>query len=313
MVADDINLSFIVDVLGDVFGDSHLHSDYRGQISFDCPVCSHDIKGLDHGDGKGNLEINYHRFVYKCWSCAETHDTQGSLFTLMKKYGTPRQMKQFLLYVPDEIKLADKPEYQKIRLPKEFMKFTEVSQGRRLTHQYKQAERYVRSRNITDEMINKYNIGYCESGLYENRIIIPSYDTENEINYFVARSFLSRTKLKYRNPSVDKEQLIWNEHLINWDETVYVVEGAFDSIFLKNSIPMLGKYMTNNLFMKLYNNAKRVVIVLDGDAWTDTEKLYHKLNCGKMMGKVWVIKLPVDSDIADLQGDLSKYEEIQLD
>jgi len=49
----------IVDMLTGMFGDFHVHNEYRHQISFDCPVCSYDIKGLDKGDGKGNLEVNY--------------------------------------------------------------------------------------------------------------------------------------------------------------------------------------------------------------------------------------------------------------
>jgi hypothetical protein len=56
-----------------------------------------------------------------------------------------------------------------------------------------------------------------------------------------------------------------------------------------------------------------ITIILDGDAWDDTEKLYHKINCGKLMGKVYVVKLPKDKDIADLQGNLEGYEEYKLD
>jgi len=63
----------IVEIVEDILGDYRMHNEYKGQMSFDCPVCSYDIKGLDSGDGKGNLEVNYIRGVYKCWSCAETH------------------------------------------------------------------------------------------------------------------------------------------------------------------------------------------------------------------------------------------------
>ena len=76
---------------------------------------------------------------------------------------------------------------------------------------------------------------------------------------------------------------------------------------------MLVKFMTQILFNKLYDNAKRVVIVLDPDAWEDSFRLYHRLNCGKLMGKVRIVKLEGDSDIADLKGDLSGYELKQLD
>jgi DNA primase len=313
MITRDVDFSPIVDILEDIFGDHRLHNENRGQISFDCPVCSHDIKGLDHGDGKGNLEINYKQNVYKCWVCAETHDTHGSIYKLVKKYGSPKQYKKFQLLKPDDEDSQYKPQYKRVRLPKEFIPFDKVSLGLKLTPHFKQAWKYIKSRNITDEMITKFNIGFCYEGEFSNRIIIPSYDSEDELNYFIARSYLYKPKIKYKNPQVDKETLIWNEHLINWDEPVYIVEGAFDSIFLNNSIPLLGKYMTKKIYNVLYDNANKVVIVLDGDAWEDAVKLYHKLNCGKLMGKVWIIKLPIDKDIADLEGNLLQFEIKQLD
>ena len=162
-------------------------------------------------------------------------------------------------------------------------------------------------------MLQMYSIGFCYSGEYENRIIIPSYELNHNINYFVARSYLYNPRMKYKNPEAQKEILIFNEYLVNWDETIYLVEGAFDSIFIPNSIPMLGKFMSEYLFSVLYEKAKKIVIVLDPDAWADAEKLYHKLNCGKLMGKVWIVKLEGDKDIADLQGDLTDYKLKQLD
>jgi DNA primase len=313
MVEHEIDYSAVVDILEDILGEHRLHNDYRGQISFDCPVCSHDIKGLDDGDGKGNLEVNYKRGVYKCWVCAETHDTYGSLYKLLKKYGNAKQLKKYLLLKPEDDGEQPKRTFIQVRLPKEFVSFKDASLGLKMTPQYKQAFNYIQKRNITDLMVQMYNIGFCYTGHYEHRIIIPSYDSENRLNYFIARSYLNNTKMKYKNPEVDKESLIWNEHLINWNDPVYIVEGAFDSIFLPNSIPMLGKFMTQNLFNKLYDNAKKVVIVLDPDAWEDAFRLYHKLNCGKLMGKLWIVKLDGDKDIADLKGDLSGYEIKQLD
>ena len=313
MVTQELDYSAVVDILEDILGEYRLHNDYRGQISFDCPVCSYEIKGLDEGDGKGNLEINYKQNVYKCWVCAETHETHGSLYKLIKKYGSPKQLKKYNLLKPEDNGEPFKRHYKQVKLPKEFIPFKNVSLGLKMTPYFKQAWNYIKGRNITDEMIENFNIGFCYQGPFENRIIIPSYDEEDNLNYFVARSYLSRTKMKYKNPEVDKDTLIWNEHLINWDEPVYIVEGAFDSIFLPNSIPMLGKFMTNILFNKLYDNAKKIVIVLDPDAYDDAEKLYHKLNCGKLMNKVWIVKLEGDKDIADLKGDLSQYELKQLE
>jgi DNA primase len=290
-----------------------MHNDYKGQISFDCPVCSQEIKGLDHGDGKGNLEINYKYNVFKCWVCSESHETHGSIYKLIKKFGNPRQLKKYELLKPDETEDRANRVYKKVKLPKEFISFKDASAGLKMTPQYKQAYNYIKSRNITDMMLQMYNIGFCYNGEYENRIIIPSYDENKYLNYFVARSYLTKTKLKYKNPEAQKETIIFNEHLIKWDEPIYIVEGAFDSIFLPNAVPMLGKFMSDNLFNKLYDNAKKITIILDPDAWKDAERLYHKINCGKLMGKVWIAKLEGDKDIADLQGNLSEYKMKQIE
>lgn len=313
MDTKEIDYTAVFEILEDIFGEYKNHNDYRCQVSFDCPVCSYDIKGLDQGDGKGNLEINYKYGVYKCWVCAETHDTHGSIYKLIKKYGNPKQLKKFLLLKPEENEDNRNRVYKTVKLPKEFVSFKDASFGMKLTPTYKQAYNYIKSRNITDLMLQIYNIGYCASGVYENRIIIPSYDENKHLNYFIARSFLTKTKMKYKNPEAQKEIIIFNEHLIDWNKPIYIVEGAFDSIFIPNAIPMLGKYMSDHLFMTLYEKAKKIIIVLDPDAWNDAERLYHKINCGKLMGKVWIVKLEGNKDIADLQGKINEKDIKQLD
>ncbi len=313
MVEQEVDYSAVIEILEDILGDYKMHNDYKGQISFDCPVCSQEIKGLDHGDGKGNLEVNYKYNVFKCWVCSESHETHGSIYKLIKKFGNPRQLKKYELLKPDETEDRANRVYKKVKLPKEFISFKDASVGLKMTPQYKQAYNYIKSRNITDMMLQMYNIGFCYTGEYENRIIIPSYDENKYLNYFVARSYLTKTKLKYKNPEAQKETIIFNEHLIKWDEPIYIVEGAFDSIFLPNAIPMLGKFMSDNLFNKLYDNAQKITIILDPDAWKDAERLYHKINCGKLMGKVWIAKLEGDKDIADLQGNLDLITIKQLD
>lgn len=302
----------IIDILTDIFGDYDKHNDYGFQISFDCPVCSHEIKGLDSGDGKGNLEINYKKNVYKCWSCGDTHDTHGSVHKLIKKYGNQRHLKRYELLMPEDSEMIVKPK-KEVKLPKEFIPMSGLSDAFKRTHYYKESITYLRNRNVTDDMIKKFNIGFVYEGKYSNRIIIPSYDQKNSVNYFIARSYLSKTKMKYLNPSAEKELIIFNEKLINWDKKIYLVEGVFDSIFLNNSIPLLGKNVPELLFNKIYDLGCEVTIILDGDAWDNTEKLYHRMNCGKLFGKINVVKLPKDKDIADLQGNINDYKEFKLD
>ena len=313
MSNQEVDYTPVFEILEDIFGDYKNHNDYRCQVSFDCPVCSHEIKGLEHGDGKGNLEVNYKYNVYKCWVCAETYGTHGSIYKLIKKFGNKKHLKKYELLRPEQTEDGSNRVYKPVKLPEDFIPFKDASMGLKMTPYYKQAYNYINKRNITDLMLQIYNIGFCYKGIYENRIIIPSYDEDNRINYFIARSYLNNTRMKYKNPEAQKEIIIFNEKLINWDETIYIVEGAFDSIFIPNAIPMLGKFMSDHLFKKLYDNAKKIVIVLDPDAWNDAERLYHRINCGKLMGKVWIVKLEGDKDIADLKGDLSEYKIKQID
>ncbi len=161
MVEQEVDYSAVIEILEDILGDYKMHNDYKGQISFDCPVCSQEIKGLDHGDGKGNLEVNYKYNVFKCWVCSESHETHGSIYKLIKKFGNPRQLKKYELLKPDETEDRANRVYKKVKLPKEFISFKDASVGLKMTPQYKQAYNYIKSRNITDMMLQMYNIGFC--------------------------------------------------------------------------------------------------------------------------------------------------------
>jgi len=297
----------LIELLQDVLGEINSHYPNKGQISFDCPVCSYDIKGLDTGDGKGNFEVNYHQGVYKCWACSETFNTHGSLNKLFLKWGNKRNKSTWELIGGDFIKKSEK-KYKKVRLPKEYISF---NKGNKLTIPYKEAYNYLRKRNISDKIINKYSIGYTTEGEYRGRIIVPSFDSEENINYFVSRSYINH-KNKYKNPEAEKDKIIFNEHLINWDEDVYLVEGVFDMFFLDNSIPILGKNLSDKLWKTLYDKCKKnIIICLDGDAWKDAEKLYRKLEGGRLTNRVRLIKLPKDKDVSDL-GGIQGLERIKL-
>lgn len=292
----------LVELLRDVLGGEKQHYESKGQISFDCPVCARE-KGIDKGDGKGNLEINYFRHVYKCWACSDTNGTQGPLGKLFDAFGTKKQKKVYNLIRPED----QKPEIKKVnklRLPEGFRTFEE-SNPRFIPHI--EAMRYLKSRGITDEIIKKYNIGYTVDGEFSYRIIVPSYDSEGNLNYFIARSWVPR-KMKYKNPTAEKDKIIFNESLVDWKKDVFLVEGVFDGFFLENSIPMLGKKISSLLFETLYNKVEgNIIICTDGDAWEDGLKIYHELNGGTLYNRVKIVKLPKDKDVCDLRGKIDEY------
>lgn len=291
----------LVDLLRDVLGDEKQHYDSKGQISFDCPVCAAE-KGVE-GDGKGNLEVNYFRGVYKCWACAETSGTQGVLGKLFDQFGNKKQRQLWELLKPEEEGEKEKPKI-KVRLPEGYTKFKD-SNIRFIPH--REAINYLYSRGITDEIIEKYDIGYTVSGDYAYRIIVPSYDIEDELNYFVGRAWVPK-KMKYKNPAVPKDEIIFNESRVDWEKDVYLCEGVFDAFFLPNPIPMLGKMLSNKLFETLYGKVQGDIhICLDGDAWDNALRLYHNLNGGRLYNRIKILKLPKDKDVCDLRGYIANY------
>jgi DNA primase len=299
-MTDEVDV--LVELLTEFLGDYKQHYESKFQIAFNCPVCSEE-KGLDDGDGKGNLEINYSKHVYKCWACSETHGTQGPLGKLFDQYATKGQKKVYNLIKPEELKQED-IKRPKLRLPEGYTTFQD-SNPRFIPHM--EAYRYLQSRGITDEMIERFKIGYTVSGDFAYRIIVPSFNKEGVLNYFTARSFVPK-KMKYKNPSVPKDEIIFNESLIDWDKDIYVCEGVFDSFFLDNPIVMLGKKMSELMFSTIYNKANgQVIICCDGDAFQDGLRVYHELNGGRLYNKIKIVKLPIDKDVCDLRGQIDEY------
>jgi len=285
----------VVDILKSFLGEPRKHNEDTGQVAFDCPACS-DEKGMADGDGKGNLEINYNRGMFKCWSCGETHHMHGPVIKLLKKYATPKNIRDYLLVKPDTdlITNKDKPKII-LTLPEGYKKLSECTEK---DYKSQQALAYLRKRGITDEIIEDYEIGYTYRGKYFNRVIIPSYDSEGELNYFIARWFTSEyTKLKYLNPEVEKQEIIFNEGKINWDSTIYIVEGATDHIVTPNSVPLLGKFLSPQLLELLHDKSQGfVVIVLDDDAYEDAKRLYRELNFGNLRDRIRLVKPPEGYD-----------------
>ena len=95
------------------------------------------------------------------------------------------------------------------------------------------------------------------------RIIIPFRDKEGNLFGYQGRSLAPKAKLRYITIMLDEEQpKIFGLDRVKENETVYIVEGPFDSIFLKNSVAMAGSdadvrsYNWNN-YVWIFDNEPR--------------------------------------------------------
>ena len=260
----------------------------RGNYAYHCISCKHH---------KPKLEINFddsspHYQKFACWACG----FKGKkLSTLFKKYDVPKEkIIELKSYVTINTKDETPIITDKVQLPKEFISLINPPN----TIMAKHALAYIKKRGINEDDIIKYNLGYCESGTYTNRIIIPSYDENGILNYFTARSFEKENPIKYKNPNTSRN-IIPFEFFINWHLPLVLCEGPFDAIAIKrNAIPLLGKNIQSSLMKRIVmSSVKKIYIALDKDAQKKALEFCQQLMSeGK---EVYLIDIQ-DKDPADM-------------
>jgi len=254
----------LLSLLSVVIGNPGRNVRKENEHIFFCPFCSH---------YKPKLQVNLVSQFWHCWVCDSKGRTLKQLF--YKLNATPNQFIELTDIVGETYYYSEKSDTSEIiTLPKEYIPLWKDG-GNTIIR--KHALLYLKKRNITNKDIIKYEIGFCEEGLYRNRIIIPSYDNNNKLNYFIARNFY-KGGMKYKNPPVSKNVIMFENH-INWNLPIVICEGAFDAITIKrNVIPILGKTLPDALLEKMVNGGtNKVIIALDTDARKDALKMTEKL------------------------------------
>ena len=288
--------------LENVLGKSHKRA--RENYAFTCPKCNHH---------KPKLEVNLHtdengQNPFECWVCGFKGRTIKSL---LKQLQVPaEQAYEILKYVRkgDEVGYAPT---SVVELPKEFQPLYTATTTSIIANKVRN---YLYKRGFTDRDFLKYNIGYCTSGQYTGRIIIPSYGENNQLNFFVARTFEDAYH-KYRNPECSKD-IIGFENLINWSQPIILVEGVFDAIAVKrNAIPILGKSLSKALIKKIVSSTvEDIYIALDRDALKKALQYVEQfLNMGK---KVYLVDMqdkdPSEMGFVNFTHHVQQAEEMDL-
>ena len=257
-------LKILKDILGSYFrsGEEYL---------FHCKKCGHDKK---------KLSVNFDKNVFKCWIC----DYRGNnLFRLVKRYGSFLHRQEWEKYSNtidissslEELLFTEEEQEEEVvlKLPKEFTSLA----NRNLPLSALEAKKYLQSRGITQADILRWKIGYCKKGEYKDRIIIPSFNNDGKVNYFVARSY-GREWPPYKNPNVSKD-IIFNQLYVDFKNDLVLVEGAFDAVKADNAVPILGSSLREDskLFQEIVKWDTTVYVALDPDAEKKAMKLIKSL------------------------------------
>lgn len=262
--------------------------------SFFSPFVSHYKPKLEINLASNSKNQNF----WHCWVSNEKGRTIQSLFKRIRvdrgHYDTlNRILKTKALHT-----WKDSTEKEaELRLPQEFIRLTDFPTIKDISTsmQMKQAISYLKNRGILSTDIFRYNIGYCPSGMYGGRIIVPSYDENFNLNFFVSRTIFEDVNAKYKNPPVSKD-VVGFESFINWREPITLVEGVFDAITARfNAIPLFGKIVQPLLKEKiLIRKPPKVIVALDNDATKDAIKICEWLVSNGI--RTSIAKLP-DKDI----------------
>ena len=257
-----------IKILNEVLGSFHITND---ELLFYCPYCRHQ---------KRKMSVNVNKNVFKCWIC---DSTGKDVRRIVRKFGKFKQLQRWdeLTNRVDITKFDDvlfakqeSPEEPTISLPEEFKSLA----NRATPFTSLAAIKYLTRRDVSTDDIVHWKIGFCNAGDYSNRIVIPSFNSEGKINYFVARTYIENPR-RYKNPPVSKD-ICFNELYIDWDSPLVIAEGIFDAIRAgPNAIPLLGSTLRENskLFQKIVANDTPVYMALDADASKKESKIISLL------------------------------------
>lgn len=261
-----------INILKEIFG---AHQKSNNEYLFSCPKCNHH---------KPKMSINVDKNMFKCWVC----DYSGSnIYRLIRAYGNYNQKKMwrkldgivdihnFETIVNSLFESTKKEQEQTLSLPDEFVSLANKS----LPFSSLPARKYLKNRGISQEDIVYWKIGYCASGEFGNRVVVPSFNQDGRINYYISRSYVDDWH-KYMNPPVKKTNIIFNHLYLDFQQDLIITEGVFDAIIAgKNSVPILGSTLKEDskLFQEIVKNDTPIYLALDTDAEKKAIKLISDL------------------------------------
>jgi hypothetical protein len=111
-----------------------------------------------------------------------------------------------------------------LKLPDEYISLDKVP--------HKSVLNFLRRFNpsFTTHDIVRHKVGYCLTGKYAGRIILPSYDKNGTLNFFEGRDFTGFSPYKYLGAPVKINDIIVNEFFLDFKFPIVIVEGFLDSV-----------------------------------------------------------------------------------
>ena len=162
-------------------------------------------KSISNNSNKKKLAIRIDNDCYQCWVCG----IKGrNLVSILRKYAPAHlnEYKEKFLDKKYKRKLQESQEeiVEVLTLPRGFTLLATSSEA--IDPDIKDVIRYAISRGISKADMWKFGLGTCTTGRFRRRLIVPSFDMDGELNYFVARKIDETPAMKYLNAKVSKKE-----------------------------------------------------------------------------------------------------------
>lgn len=235
-----------------------------GEYLFKCPKCHHP---------KNKFQININTDLYHCWHCSLAF---RSTYNFLKKFFPsalpllPKKKEKYNVVLEQQFEEEFGIEETTVVLPNDVEQLKHIVYKKHISLKHKSIIKYLHNRGIQNRQIEKYDIGVINGGR-NTTLIFPSYDSKDELNYYVTKIFYKKdgkSITRYMYPKINRSKIIPLESTINWNHSITLTEGIFDAMKINhNSIPLLGCSLNKhwNLFQKILSYNSKIFMCLDND------------------------------------------------
>ncbi len=251
-----------------------------GLYNFRCPYCGDSQKHKNKA--RGYIYQVKSDYNFKCHNCGVSRsftyflkDRDKTLYDqyLMERFSEGLTGKSTV--TPEPNLTFPKPKFKSKDICDELDKISSLN----ISHP---AKKYLVDRGIQEESLN--NFYYCPNFKEwtnkhkrtfkdikndDGRIVIPLRDKNDDLFGYQGRSLDPKAKMRYITIMLNEEApKVYGLDRIEQDKTVYVVEGPFDSTFVKNSVALCGSdgslaHLEGSSLVFVYDNEPRNKEIVD--------------------------------------------------
>lgn len=246
--------------------------------NFRCPYCGDSARNRNRA--RGFFYSKNANMVYKCHNCGVGRTLANFLKDLDVTLHDEYVMERFKsgltgagMNVAEPKFEFQKPVFKKTPLS-ELTKVSELNNSH-------PAKQYLLNRQIPEKYFSKFYYAEdfhawakTEAKIKESRIIIPLMSKSGKLFGYQGRALDKNSKLRYITTILDDKYVkLFGLDSVDYNKTIYVTEGPFDSLFLSNAIAMCGSDV--HLDKSIYKDR---VFILDNEPRNlEIVKRYEKL------------------------------------